>query len=56
LVTEEVLLATAAGRAPATTRSRAARLAEQARSDWVIPHAELTCTEMVKRTCAAAGF
>jgi hypothetical protein len=56
LVTEEVLLATAASRAPATTRSRAARLAEQAHSDWVIPRAELTCTEMVKRTCAVAGF
>jgi DNA-binding transcriptional LysR family regulator len=56
LVTEEVVLATAAGRAPATTRSGAARLADQAHSDWVIPHAELACAEMVKRACGAAGF
>jgi DNA-binding transcriptional LysR family regulator len=56
LVTEEVLLATAASTAPATTRSGAARLADQAHSDWVIPHAELACAEMVKRACGAAGF
>jgi DNA-binding transcriptional LysR family regulator len=51
-----VVLATAAGAAPATTRSGAARLADQAHSDWVIPHAELACAEMVKRACGAAGF
>jgi DNA-binding transcriptional LysR family regulator len=56
LATEEVVLATAAGSTPATTRSGAARLAGQAHSDWVIPHAERACAEMVKRACAAAGF
>jgi DNA-binding transcriptional LysR family regulator len=56
LVTEEVLLATAANPAPATTRSGAARLADQAHSDWVIPHADLACAEMVRRACGAAGF
>src|SRR5262245_3275427 len=44
LATEEVVLATAAS-APATTRSGAARLADQAHSDWVIPHAEQACAE-----------
>ena len=53
---EESLLATAASSAPATTRAGAARLADQAHSDWVIPHADLTCAEMVKRACGAAGF
>jgi DNA-binding transcriptional LysR family regulator len=56
LSTEEVLLATAASTAPPTTRSGAARLADLAHSDWVIPHAELACAEMVKRACGAAGF
>jgi DNA-binding transcriptional LysR family regulator len=56
LVTEEVVLATAAGTTPATTGSGAARLADQAHNDWVIPHAELACAEMVKRACGAAGF
>ncbi len=56
LVTEELLLATATDAAPATTRSGAARLIDQQHSDWVIPHAGLTCAEMVRRACAAAGF
>ncbi len=56
LVSEELLLATAASSAPATTGAGAARLADQAHSDWVIPHADLTCAEMVKRACGAAGF
>jgi DNA-binding transcriptional LysR family regulator len=56
LVSEEMLLATAAGAAPATTDAGAAPLADQAHSDWVIPHDELTCAEMVRRACAAAGF
>jgi DNA-binding transcriptional LysR family regulator len=56
LTTEEVVLATASGAAPGTTGSGAARLADQAHSDWVIPHAELACAEMVKRACGAAGF
>ena len=56
LVTEDVLLATPASTAPATTRSGAARLAGQAHSDWVVPHAGLACAEMVERACGAAGF
>jgi DNA-binding transcriptional LysR family regulator len=56
LASEEVLLATADDRTPAATRKGAARLADQAHSDWVLPHAELTCAEMVKRACGAAGF
>jgi DNA-binding transcriptional LysR family regulator len=56
LATEEVVLATAVSTMPATTRSGAARLADQAHSNWVIPHAELACAEMVKRACGAAGF
>jgi DNA-binding transcriptional LysR family regulator len=56
LATEEVVLATAASSMPITTRSGAARLADQAHSDWVIPHAEQACAEMVKRACGAAGF
>jgi DNA-binding transcriptional LysR family regulator len=56
LVTEEVLLAATTTTAPATTRSGTARLADLATSDWVMPHADLTCAEMVKRACAAAGF
>jgi DNA-binding transcriptional LysR family regulator len=56
LDTEEVLLATAASRAPVTTGSGAARLADQTNSDWVVPHAERTCAEMVRRACGAAGF
>ena len=56
LATEEVLLATAVSTTRATTRSGIARLAEHAHSDWVIPHHELACAEMVKRACGAAGF
>jgi DNA-binding transcriptional LysR family regulator len=56
LATEEVVLATAAGSMPTTTRSGAARLAEQAHSDWVLPHDGFACAEMVKRACGAAGF
>jgi DNA-binding transcriptional LysR family regulator len=56
LVTEEVLLAATTTTAPATTRSGTARLADLATSDWIIPHADLTCAEMVKRACGAAGF
>jgi DNA-binding transcriptional LysR family regulator len=56
LATEEVVLATAADSTPMTTRSGAARLADQAHSDWVIAHDERACAEMVKRACAAAGF
>jgi DNA-binding transcriptional LysR family regulator len=56
LATEDVVLATAAGNGPAATRSGAARLADQARSDWVVPHDGLACAEMVKRACGAAGF
>jgi DNA-binding transcriptional LysR family regulator len=54
LLSEEVLLATTA---PAgVTRDGTARLADQANSEWVIPHAGLACAEMVKRACGAAGF
>ena len=56
LASEEVLLALHASATPPTTRTGAARLADQARSEWVMPHAELTCAEMVKRACGAAGF
>jgi DNA-binding transcriptional LysR family regulator len=41
---------------PITTRSGAARLADQSHSDWVLPHDGLACAEMVKRACGAAGF
>jgi DNA-binding transcriptional LysR family regulator len=56
LASEEVLLATPRDAAAATTRKGTARLTDQAHSDWVIPHAELTCADMVKRACGAAGF
>jgi len=56
LVSEDVLLATTAHAAPTPTRSGAARLQEQTGSDWVVPHAELACAEMVQRACGAAGF
>jgi DNA-binding transcriptional LysR family regulator len=56
LATEEVVLATAAGSAPITTRSGAAHLTDQAHADWVIAHDEQACAEMVKRACGAAGF
>jgi LysR substrate binding domain/Transposase len=56
LVTEDVLLAATTTTAPPTTRSGTARLADLATSDWIIPHADLTCAEMVKRACGAAGF
>src|SRR5262245_50081668 len=56
LATEEVVLATAASSMPITTRAGAARLADQAHSDWVLPHAEQACAEMVRRACGAAGF
>jgi len=56
LVSEDVLLATTAHAAPTPTRSGAARLQEQTSSDWVVPHAELACAEMVQRACGAAGF
>jgi DNA-binding transcriptional LysR family regulator len=56
LATEEVVLATPASNVPTTTRSGAARLADQAHSDWVVPHDGLACAEMVKRACGAAGF
>jgi DNA-binding transcriptional LysR family regulator len=56
LVTEEVVFATATGSVPITTRSGAARLADQAHSDWVLPHDGFACAEMVKRACGAAGF
>lgn len=56
LASEDVVLATATRAAPPTTGTGAARLADQAHSEWVIPHAELACAEMVKRACGAAGF
>jgi DNA-binding transcriptional LysR family regulator len=57
LATEEVVLATAAAAGtPATTRAGAARLADQAHTDWVLPHDGFACAEMVKRACGAAGF
>jgi DNA-binding transcriptional LysR family regulator len=56
LVTEEVLLAVTTTTTPPTTRTGTARLADLATSDWVIPHADLTCAEMVKRACGMAGF
>jgi DNA-binding transcriptional LysR family regulator len=56
LASEDVVLATATRAAPATTGTGAARLADQAHSEWVVPHAGLACAEMVKRACGAAGF
>jgi DNA-binding transcriptional LysR family regulator len=56
LASEEVVLATATSDTPATTRSGAVRLADQAHSDWVIAHDERACAEMVKRACGAVGF
>jgi DNA-binding transcriptional LysR family regulator len=56
LVSEEVVLAAAASSTPATTRAGAARLADQAHSDWVIAHDGQACAEMVRRACGAAGF
>ena len=53
---EDVVLATATRAAPATTGTGAARLADQANREWVIPHDQLACAEIVKRACAAAGF
>jgi DNA-binding transcriptional LysR family regulator len=56
IVSEDVLLAVPAGSSPATTAAGAARLADLATSDWVVPHAQLTCADMVMRACGAAGF
>jgi DNA-binding transcriptional LysR family regulator len=56
IVTEEVLLAVSTATAPRPTRSGAACLADLAASDWVVPHADLTCAEMVRRACGTAGF
>jgi DNA-binding transcriptional LysR family regulator len=56
LASEDVVLATATRAAPATTGTGAARLADQAHSEWVVPHAQLACAEMVRRACGAAGF
>jgi DNA-binding transcriptional LysR family regulator len=56
IVTEDVLLAVPASVSPATTAAGAARLADLATSDWVVPHADLTCADMVMRACGAAGF
>jgi DNA-binding transcriptional LysR family regulator len=56
IVTEDVLLAVPASASPARTAAGAARLADLATSDWVVPHADLTCAEMVMRACGAAGF
>jgi DNA-binding transcriptional LysR family regulator len=56
LASEDVVLATATHAGPATTATGAARLADQAHSEWVIPHDELACAEMVKRACGTAGF
>ena len=56
IVTEDVLLAVPESASPATTAAGAARLADLATSDWVVPHADLTCADMVMRACAAAGF
>lgn len=52
---EEVLLAVPAAAGPAADLPPVA-LADHARSDWVLPHAQRTCHEMVQRACAAAGF
>lgn len=51
LVSENVYLATGAG-----GPSSAASLADFADSDWVVPHANWTCHEMVQRACGTAGF
>jgi DNA-binding transcriptional LysR family regulator len=48
LAVEEVLLATSA--------QEDVELAGLAGADWILPHGDLTCAEMVKRACAAAGF
>jgi DNA-binding transcriptional LysR family regulator len=56
LATEDVVLATPTGSTPVTTRAGAARLSDQAHSDWVLPHDGFACAEMVKRACGAAGF
>jgi DNA-binding transcriptional LysR family regulator len=56
IATEDVLLAVPAGASPATTAAGAARLADLATSEWVVPHADLTCADMVMRACGAAGF
>jgi DNA-binding transcriptional LysR family regulator len=56
IVTEDVLLAVPASASPAKTATGAARLADLATNDWVVPHADLTCAEMVMRACATAGF
>jgi DNA-binding transcriptional LysR family regulator len=56
IVTEDVLLAVPTGASPAMTAAGAARLADLATGDWIVPHADLTCAEMVVRACGAAGF
>jgi DNA-binding transcriptional LysR family regulator len=56
IVTEEVLLAVPDTASPATTAAGAARLADLSTSDWVVPHADLTCADMVMRACGTAGF
>ena len=52
---EEVLLGDCAN-TRRTTRPGAARLADLAHGDWVIPHAELACAEMVAAPCGAPAF
>jgi DNA-binding transcriptional LysR family regulator len=35
---------------------QAARLADYAREDWIVPHHRWSCREMIERACGLAGF
>ena len=52
LAREEVFLAV-----PRTdSGGQAARLADYARADWIVPHHRWSCYEMIERACGLAGF
>ncbi|TIH39055.1 LysR family transcriptional regulator [Subtercola vilae] len=56
LLAEPVLLATRESGAMAQDARSAVDLADFADADWVLPHREWTCFEMVQRACGLAGF
>ncbi|MEA9986228.1 LysR family transcriptional regulator [Subtercola sp. RTI3] len=56
LLAEPVLLATRESGVMAQDARSAVDLADFADADWVLPHREWTCFEMVQRACGLAGF
>lgn len=56
IASEPVWLATCTQSGSADAVQPAADLLDYAESDWVVPHQQWACYDMVQRACASAGF